>query len=113
MAKNPTIKTTGWWLWKKTVVEHAGGSSTFGGDAQVTESAGSLCVREPGVFTDQTTCFLKPSGRKAQAELPDGELAGRSKAVEVTLSSGEVKSFQSTILGVYAARKDSSTIMME
>src|SRR5207302_4054160 len=101
MPVNPTVKTTGWWLWKKTVVEHEGGTSVFSRNAQVSETDGSLCVQEAGLFTEQTTCFLKYQDDEAQAGLPDGELAGRSKSAVLTLSSGEVKKCESSVSGLY------------
>ena len=97
-SRNPTARTTGWWLWKETVVDHAGGTSVFGGNAEVSETGHSLCVTERGFLTDQTACFLKQADDEAPA-LPEGELAGRSKQVALTLTSGEVKEYRSSVFG--------------
>lgn len=110
---NPTAKKTGFWLWKKTVVEHEGGTSVFSGSAQVNETAGSLCVKEDGLLNEQTVCFLKNQDRGAQTELPDGELASRSKTVELTLSNGEVKTYRSSILGVHSATKEGDQVVVK
>lgn len=113
MSSNPTVQTTGWWLWKKKLVTHAGGTSVFSGNAQVAETDSSLCVTEPGLLKEQTTCFLKTKSDESHGGLPDGELAGRSKRVALTLSNGEVKEFASSLLGLYSASKEGGDVVVK
>ena len=110
----PKVRKEGFWLWKKTIVEHDGGTSVFSGNARVSENDGSLCVKEEGFINSESTCFLKESSDASPgSSLPNGKLVGRSKSIEVLTTTGESKSYQSGPLSLHSMEKRGDEVIIK
>lgn len=106
-----TVKKTGFGFWKKTVVEHNGRTDTYGGNAEVAEKDGSVCVTERGLFTDNSTCYLTSSKDKnSGSSLPDGTLVGKSKNITVENTNGERTTYASGILSINSMEKNGDKV---
>lgn len=112
---NPTVRREGMLWWKKTVVEHGGGTTSFSGSAKVSESDGNVCIKEQGVFASETTCFLKQNSVAVgeNTSLPDGKVVGRSKSIEVRTSDGEFRSYRSGPLSLHSMEKNGDEIVVK
>lgn len=108
---NPKVTKRGLLFWKKTVVEHSGGTSEFSGNAEVIESNGSVCVKEAGLISSETSCFLKQD--RASSGLPDGTLVGRSKSIDVQQADGTSRTYQSGPLSLHSMEKHGEEIVVK
>ena len=106
------VQKVGFWFWKKTIVHHPGGQTTFRGNAEVVDAPGSVCVKEDGFFSSESTCFLKGEPSTDGAELPDGKIVNRSKTIKVKTSSGE-KVYKSGPFSLFSLEKNGEQIIVK
>jgi len=106
----PVISTTGWGPWRKTTVTHAGKTHVFSGDAEVKTSANGICVTEKGILSENTSCFLNQTPGSPGTSLPNGNITGRSKAVELAMADGSVQKFEGNPFGVVSVQKEGNTL---
>ncbi len=106
------VKTTGFGPWKKTIVEHAGRTSTYSGSVRVEEKQGATCVTEQGLFSSSSACFLNddtPVSGNASA-FPDGKLVGRSKSIGVVTEDGNTRRYDSNPLSINRLEKEGDEV---
>lgn len=97
------VKKAGISFWKKTIVEHERGTTVFNGSAKVEVKNGTTCVTENGLFSSAKTCYVEPEtadGCGARPSLPDGDLVGRSKSIELVAADGSTKRYDSKLLTI-------------
>lgn len=101
------VKTTGFGFWKKTVVEHAGRTSSFSGSVKVEEKQGATCVTEKGLFSSNSACFLHDDvpGNTGASALPDGRLVGKSKSIGLITEDGSTLRYNSKPLSINRLEK--------
>ncbi len=106
------ITTTGFGPWRKTVVEHGDTTTTFSGPVTVEKKDGATCVTDNGVFSSNSTCFIEETspGTNGAPRLPDGELVGRSKSIEIRKSNGQVARYDSKPLSINRLEKDGDEV---
>lgn len=111
---NPTVTTKGWWLFKQTIVEHGGGKTVFGSGAKITDTEGSLCVKEAGFFHPKSTCFLKGEDSDSQgSSLPDGKVVGRSKEIQIKTADGSCKTYKSSPFSLHSLVKQGDEVIVK
>jgi hypothetical protein len=105
------VRTEGF-LFKKTVVEHDDGSiSKFSGSAKVTQVGNSICVKEEGVFSSESVCFVSRDKDSSQkAGLPDGTLVGSSKSIDIRKADGSTEKFASSVFAVHGLEKNGDQV---
>lgn len=106
------VTTRGIGPWKKTIVEHAGKTEVFSGNAEVTKhSNGTVCVAEQGFFTSKSACYMDSEKKSPPSgSLPDGTLVGKSKSITIETRSGERKTFESSPLSINSMEKSGNEV---
>lgn len=101
------ITTKGFGPWKKTIVEHGETTTTFSGSVSIDKKDGATCVTEKGLFSNNSTCFIEEpaAGGVGATHLPDGELVGRSKSIEIRKGDGNVARYDSKPMAINRLEK--------
>ena len=105
-----TISKTGFGWWKKTVVEHAGKTEVYKGNAKVEYKEGSVCVTESSLLSQNSTCYIEKKDSSQTSSLPDGTLVGKSKSIKIAKNSGGSMVYDSGIFGVNSMEKSGDTV---
>jgi len=107
------VKKEGWWIFQETVVEHTGGTSRFSANAEVMDHGNAVCVTERGVFSDESTCFLKDPPGMAGQSLPQGEVVGSSKSVTIAKRDGQAQRYDGSPLGPVSVTKQGGDLVVK
>lgn len=107
-----TVTKTGFGFWKKTVVEHAGKTDVYKGNAEVEYKDGSVCVTEKSIFASNSSCYIEEKDSERGSNLPDGNLVGKSKSITVETHSSGAKRYESGIFAVNSMEKHGDKVQI-
>ena len=104
------ITKTGFGPFGRTIVEANGQTRSFAKSAEINEGAHGLCVTEPRLLGNETTCFLGDRGGVGGPG--DRTLVDSSKSVEITRTDGSTRRYESQILGVNRVERRGQDIVV-